>query len=164
MRKHSSIKVILIVLGTAWILTMTISCWVHTPQTNTNGRVLARHEWPESVVELLRDAEQRHIKIDHLKVYLGQHDNYFWRCDATPGLLDFMVTRWELHPVKRSDKMVDLALQYMPTDLSSSLQGGNIDYFLSTNILPGGEWKGHQYCVFDDKSDGVIVVKYYYNF
>ena len=135
-----------------------------TSQPNADGQILARHDWPESLVALLRDAEQKQIKIDHLNVYLGQHDNCFWRCNATPKLLDLMVARWELHPVKRSDKMVDLALRYMPTDLSSSLQGGDIDYYVSTNILPGGEWKGHQYCVFNDKSNGVIVVKYYYNF
>ena len=122
MRKTRPLQVILIVLGMAWVLTATIYYWVHTSQTDADGRALARHEWPESVVGLLRDAEEKHIKIDHLNVYLGQHDNCFWRCDATRKLLDLMVARWELHPVKSSDKMVDLALQYMPdrsTGLSS---------------------------------------------
>lgn len=129
-----------------------------------SGRILARDEWPESLVELLRDADNRNIHVSKLEVYSGPHDDYFWKCEGTPELLDLMRARWKLSPVNRNYKVVDAVLQYMPAALSSLNLDKDTDYYVSAEYLPGGEWKGHLYCVINEKTNNVIVVRYYYNF
>jgi len=156
----ASVVVVLIV----WIAGAAVLYWRITTQVTAGGRVLARHEWPESLVDLLKEAGKRQIHVVDLNVYSGPHDDYFWRCEGTPALLDLMIARWDLLPVKSDNRLVRLVLDYMPAALSWVSQGEDVDYYVSSQCVPGGEWKGHQYCVVNDKTNGVIVVGYYYNF
>lgn len=146
-----------------WVSAATIHYWSNRPEATVSSRILARHEWPESLVELLEDADKRQIHVSGLEVYSGPHDDYFWKCEATPPLLNLMIDRWKLTLVDSNHRLVQLVLQYMPSALSSMKQGKDIDYYVSAECLPGGEWKGHLYCVMNDKVNNVIVVRYYYN-
>jgi hypothetical protein len=161
------IILVLITLVIGWIAATTIYWsirWSSGPEATANGRMLARYEWPESLVELLSDVDKRHIQVEQLRVYSGPHDTYYWRCDATPGLLDLMIARWKLSPVDRNYKVVDAVLRNMPVALTSLNQGKDTAYYVSAEYLPGGEWKGHLYCVMNDKANKAIIVRYYYNF
>ncbi|MGD0383203.1 MAG: hypothetical protein ABSA77_06780 [Thermoguttaceae bacterium] len=153
--------VLVLIVG---ISASTIHYWINRSEAPISGRILARYEWPESLVELLKDAGQRNIHVTKLVVYSGPHDDYYWKCDATPELLDLMVHRWKLSLVNSNYSVVHLVYEYMPAALSSLKQDKDIDYYVSAEYLPGGEWKGHLYCVMNDKTDNVIVVRYYYNF
>ena len=131
---------------------------------DTRGRIAPRSEWPEALLEVLRDADQRHILVEQLEVYHGFHDDYFWKSDASPELLNFMIVRWKLTLVNRNHNVVRLVFERMPSALSSLSQDSDIDYYVSAEYLPGGEWKGHLYCVMNDKTQKQVVVRYYYNF
>jgi hypothetical protein len=154
-----SIFLVLIV----WILAATIH-WINIPEETISGRVLAKQYWPESLVEFLKDAEKKHINVEQLKVYSGPHDDFFWKCNETPEILKLMIVRWKMSIVDRNNGFVRLALQYMPTSLSSLIQGKDIDYYVSAECLPGGEGSGDLYCVMNNKTDKVLIVRYYYNF
>ncbi len=153
--------VLVLIVG---ISASTIHYWINRSEAPISGRILARYEWPQPLAKLLKDADQRNIHVDKLKVYIGLHDNYYWKCEAAPDLLDLMITSWNLTPVDSNNILVGRILQYMPASISSLCQDKDIDYYVSPNCLPGGEWKGHQYCVMNDKTNSVIIVGYYYNF
>jgi hypothetical protein len=155
-----SVVLVLIV----WISAATIHYWINRSEAPISGRILTRYEWPEPFLELLRDADKGHIHVTKLEVYSGLHDNYYWKCEAAPDLLDLMIARWKITLVDSNNSLVRRILQYMPENLLSLCQEKDIDYYVSPNCLPGGEWKGHQYCVMNDKTNSVIVVGYYYNF
>jgi hypothetical protein len=146
-----------------WILAATIH-WINRPKETVSGRVLAQQDWPESLVELLKNAEKRHINVEQLKVYCGPHDDFFWKCDATPELLNLMITRWKLSSVNRDYNVINAVLQIMPPAISSLGESGDVVYYVSAEYLPGGFPKGHLYCVMNNKTDKVLVVHYYYNF
>jgi hypothetical protein len=158
-------SVILVLI--VWISAATVHYWSHRSEATASGRILARNEWPGSLVELLKDVDKRHINVTDLQVYSGPHDDYYWKCEAVSELLDLMVARWKLTLVSKDYSVVRHVFGDMPAALSSlSLmkQGKDTDYYVSVEYLPGGEWKGHLYCVMNDKTNKVIVVRYYYNF
>jgi hypothetical protein len=154
---------VLIIPVIGWIVATTIY-WSSEPEATLRGRMLARYEWPESLVEFLSDADKRHIQVEQLRVYSGPHDTYYWKCEATPELLNLMITRWKLSPVNRDYDVINTTLQRMPPALSSLGRGKDTDYYVSAEYLPGGFPKGHLYCVMNDKAEKQIVVQYYYNF
>jgi hypothetical protein len=88
------IILVLVTLVIGWIVA-TMVYWSNRPGVTVGGRMLARYEWPESLVKLLGDADKMHIQVEQLSVYSGPHDTYYWKCNATPGLLDLMIARWK---------------------------------------------------------------------
>ena len=160
---HLFVFSVILVL-TVWMSAATILYWNNRSEATVDGRILARSEWPESLVELLSEADRRHIHVTKLEVYSGPHDDYYWKYNATPKLLGLMSARWKLSPVNRDSKVVALVLEYMPSALSSFNRDKDMDYYVSAEYLPGGEWKGHLYCVLNDKTNHVLLVRYYYNF
>ncbi len=155
-----SVVLILIV----WISAATVFYLSNRSGANISGHILSRDRWPESLVEFLKDADQRQIQINKLEVYSGPHDDYYWKCEAVPELLDFMIYRWKLTLVSSDYNVVRIVFGNMPAVLSSLKKDKDTNYYVSAEYLPGGEWKGHLYCVMDNKANKVIVVRYYYNF
>jgi hypothetical protein len=141
--------------------------YANRPQVIYKGWILDRNKWPESLVDLLINADKRQIQVDNLVVYRGPHDDYFWKCKATPELLQLMTFCWKLKHVDEDFNVVKYIFKQMPKFFSCLLglnQDENSDYYVSAEYLPGGEWKGHLYCVMNDKTNNVIIVRYYYNF
>lgn len=126
------------------------------------GHILARQEWPQTFIDLLKDAEQRHITVREIRVYQMSHDEYYWTSDTSPELFMLMSERWELCAAKDDHKLVRRFQERMPTRLVSSNRPDGIAYYISSNWLAGE--KGDLYCVMTDKAKRVIVVRYYYNF
>lgn len=153
-----------ILVMTIWIVAAVICYWSNRSEPAVSERVLPKNEWPGSLVELVGDADRRNIQITELEVYSGPHDDYYWKCGATSELLDLMIARWGLSAAKKNHRVVESVLHSMPLLLSSSAKNSDIDYYVSAEYLPGGEWKGHLYCVMNDKTQKKILIRYYYNF
>ena len=147
-----------------WISAATVFYLSNRSEANVSGRILPRHNWPEPLDELFKEADKRSIPVTNLEAYVGLHDNCYWKFESAPDLLDLMINRWKLTRVDSSNTLVLRIIRYMPVTLLSFSQDKESDYFVSPNCLPGGEWKGHQYCVIYDKVRGGIIVGYYYNF
>ncbi len=132
-------------------------------ESPARGRVLAKQEWPRTLVDLLSDARQRQIAVGEIRVYQVSRDEYYWAfCGAAPDLFALMNERWKLCAVKKDEQLVRRFLQRMPTELLSSNHPNETAYHLSSNWL-GGE-KGDLYCVMNDDANRACVVRYYYNF
>ena len=125
--------------------------------------VIRQQEWPETLLDLHREAERKHVHFGETtvlhKAYSGE---YLWKCDTSAELLDLMVARWKLSPVDQHHKLVRLVLERMPSDSLSSIQADDVACYISANWLAGE--KGHQYCVLNDKTQKRIIVRYSYNF
>jgi hypothetical protein len=166
MSKHRlrqlAIYTIILVLA-VWLSANTCHHFNRT-KIDTRGKMLTRSAWPETFVEFLKDVDKNHIHVKQFEAYHGLHDDYFLKCEFTPELLNLMMVRWKLSAVNKNHKLVYIVLENLPSALSSLNQGDDIDYYVSAECLPGGEWKGHLYCVMNDKTNKVIIVRYYYNF
>ena len=147
-----------------WLTIGVTTCIRVERERDPRGRVASREEWPEKLLEFLQDADQRGVPLSNLKVYYGLHDDFFWKCDATPELVKLMIDRWKLTQVTSDHRMFPIVFKSMPTAISSLQRDNDIDYYVSAEYLPGGEWSGHLYCVMNYKTEKQVVVRYYYNF
>jgi hypothetical protein len=126
--------------------------------------ISSREQWPDKLIELFQVAEQKGIPVEHLQVYYGFHDDFFWKCDTTSGLLETMIDQWKLSPVNRDYDVIRLVYEYMPSALGVLGQNSDIQCYVSAELLPGGAWSGHLYCVIIDRSQKKIIVRYRYKF
>jgi hypothetical protein len=149
-----------IILGVISIL----SCIHVERDRDSRGCIAPREEWPEKLADFFQIADQRRIPIHNLKAFHGLHDDFFWKCDATPELLRLMIDQWKLTKVTGHHVMFPIVFNSMPKEIQPVLQTNVLDYYVSAEYLPGGEWKGHLYCVIYDKTEKYIIVRYYYNF
>jgi len=133
-------------------------------ERDPRGRLATREEWPEKLHDFFQNANQKGVPVKHLEVYHGLRDDFFLKCDATPALTQLMTTTWKLSQVDIRHKAVQVALTSAPPAISSLQQNSETDYYVSSEYMPGGEWKGHLYCVTINKAEQIIVVRYYYNF
>jgi hypothetical protein len=152
LEKQAPLFVPFVVLAlTVWIAATAIHYWRSRPVDTVRERILPRHEWPEPFAKLLGDAERRNLGVARLEVWSGQHDDYYWKCEATPKLLDLMTGSWGLSRVDRNHKVVELVVRRMPSFISPPPSGGRVDYYLSTGYLTEGGGKGDLFCVMNDK-------------
>jgi hypothetical protein len=132
-------------------------------ETLAEWRTAPRQEWPETFLEILRQAERKHVHLGEVTVlhrpYFGE---YLLRCGSSAELFDLMVARWKLSPVNQQHKLVRLVLERMPSDFPLSVQADDVAYYISASWLAGD--KGHWYCVLNDKAQKHVVVRYSYNF
>jgi len=126
-------------------------------------RIAPRQEWPETFLEILREAERTHVHLGQITVlHTPYYGEYLLKCDSSAELLNLMVARWKLSPVNQHHKLVRLVLERMPSDSLSSVQADDVAYYISADWLAGE--KGHQYCVLNNKAQKQIIVRYSYNF
>jgi hypothetical protein len=89
------------------------------------------------------------------------YDEYYWKSDSSPEFIELMSKRWRLRAVKNAD-IIRRFHERMPTSLASSTYPGDVTYYISANWLAGE--KGDLYCVMNDNTDNLIIIRYYYNF
>lgn len=126
------------------------------------GHIVPRQEWPQTFVDLLKNAEQQGMKVSNVRVYQRAYDEYYWMSDASPESLALMNRRWQLRAVKEDHKLVRRFQDRMPTSLVASSHPDGASYYLSSNWLAGE--KGDLYCVMADQTNRLVIVRYYYNF
>ncbi len=127
-----------------------------------------RSEWPMDLQYLLKDADQKRIKIEQIKVYdlknRGAFSNVenFWRMESSPGLLDLLTESWDLLPINKNNMWAEKFNAKMPDDWRFPNQSNEVEYFASKRRLEGG--KSALYVVMNDKTHKQIFVWYYFNF
>lgn len=135
-----------------------------TPERRTRLPVLTKGDWPTCLIDLVATAANSNGDMVTLAVYRGPHDDYFWRCQGTSELIRVVIRQWDLTPARADNRLASLFREYLPVDIMWTYYGKDIDYYVSSQCVPGGEWKGHQHCVAYDKTTNAIVGRYYYNF
>jgi hypothetical protein len=134
--------------------------------TRFGGRAISRDEWPTPLVELVRDMESQNVPVKGIDVYLDSDNAYYWKCDATPKLLESMTTRWTL---TRADKgryrTITIFLNRMPPAFSSRTEQFDEDtvYYVSKEIKPEGIGKGDLYWVALSANGHDVFVRYFFS-
>ena len=130
--------------------------------------VKSSSDWPYELKSLLKDVNQKQIKVGHVKVYdLKNRPDFFgpenvWRMESSPELLSLMVKSWKLSSIDKNSKWVERFLAKMREDWQCRDQTDDIEYFASEGRLIGN--KSDLYVVMNDKTHKRIVVWYYFNF
>ncbi len=155
------IFMVLVSIGTYCYISACIRESKSRAEAAARGRIVPKQEWPQTLIDLLKDTEQHHIKVGDIRVYQRSYDEYYWKFDSSPELFSLMSKRWELSIVKSND-IIQRFQERMPTSLAWLSHSGGTAYYFSANWLAGE--KGHLYGVMTDKTNKVIVVRYYYNF
>jgi hypothetical protein len=155
-------------LGSLFIVTVVvavISSWFAIDlrhQEEERRRIetpIEQSEWPKTFLTFCDDAEKSGIEVENTKVYCISCVEYYWRLNASTKLRAFMVARWKLIPVNSNDGILRLFWRDIPTNLSSSLQGGTVEYFRTA------EWEGGDlFILLNDTTHQQVVVRYYYRF
>lgn len=126
-------------------------------------RVAPRQGWPETLLEILREAELTHVHLGRIAVlHRPYYGEYLLTCDTSAELLDVLVARWRLSPVSQDHELVYFARERMPPGLSSTRQPNDTAHFISAGWLAGE--KCHWYYVMEDKAEKRIAILYSYNF
>lgn len=151
----------LLCVGISYYIVTRIHYYRVAAEAAARGRIVPKQEWPQTLIDLLKDAEQHHIKVGDIHVYQMSHDEYYWKFDSSPELFSLMSKRWELYIVKSYD-IIQRFQERMPTTLVWLSHSDGTAYYISANWLAGE--KGDLYCVMNNKAKQVLVVRYYYNF
>ena len=146
-----------------WIIVEYIRAERSRVEALAEWRIAPRQEWPEAILDTLREAERKHVHLGQITVlHSPYYGEYLLKCDSSAELLDVLIARWKLSRVNRHHKLVRLVLERMPSGFPSSVQADDVAYYISADWLAGE--KGHLYCVLNDKARSQIVVRYSYNF
>jgi hypothetical protein len=154
--------IVLLFVGVSYYISMCVYYHSAATEASARGRIVPKQEWPHTFVDLLKDAEQHHIEMSNIRVYQMSNDEYYWKSDSSPELFELMSNRWDLRAAREDHKLVGRFQERMPTSLVASSHPDGISYYLSSNWLAGE--KGDLHCVMTDKTNRVVIVRYYYNF
>ena len=155
---------ILAVLVCAWIW---IAGCIRAERTRIEAlkewHITSRQDWPETLLELLREAKRKHVHLGQITVlhrpYFGE---YSWKCDTSAELLDLMVARWNLSRLNTHHDLTRRILERTPSESFRSNQADDVAYYVSANWIAGE--KGHWYGVLNNETQKRITVLYSYNF
>jgi hypothetical protein len=163
-RKLTNLFLVALVL---YVLVVIAVCFreFNPPYTFTRfgGRAVSRDEWPKPLVEFVRDMERKNAPVEGLDVYLDSDNAYYWKCDATPKLLESMTARWTLRQAdKRRYRTITIFLNRIPPAFSSLAEQFNEDtiFYVSKEIKPEGTGKGDLYWVALSPNGHDVIVRY----
>jgi hypothetical protein len=133
--------------------------------TRFGGRAALRDEWPKPLVELIDDMESQNAPLIGLNVYLDSDGAYYWKCEATPKLLESMIARWKLKRADKGYKSITIFLNRMPPAFSSLTDHLNEDtvFYVSEGIKPVGIGDGDLYWVMLSSNSREVIVRYYFH-
>ena len=128
------------------------------------GRAALRDEWPKPLVELHDDMERQNAPVKGLDVYSDSDNGYYWKCEATPKLLESMIARWRLKRADKGYKSITTFLNRMPPAFSSLIEHLNEDtvFYVSAGIKPEEIGEGDSYWVMLSPNSHEVIVRYYY--
>jgi hypothetical protein len=135
------------------------------PYTRFSGGPASRDQWPKPLVELVADMEKQNTPLEGLDVYWDGDGAFYWKCNATPKLLEAMTARWTLKQTDKNHKTIPRCLSRMPPAFSSFKQQMNDQtVFYFKGIDPPDRIGGNSdmYWVIDNSNTNEVVVRYYY--
>jgi hypothetical protein len=127
--------------------------------------VADRSQWTRDLQDFIKDADQKNVKIEVVKVYnlVGGFwdDENFWLIKYSPELLELMCTNWSLSKTNRNTRWVEEAWGKMPDELKPK-ESDKIELYISAGWLKLAE--SDRYIVINDITSEHIIVWYYFDF
>ena len=138
------------------------AAYVNRACARAAGHLAPRNNWPAGFLEIIDHAGRNHLPMTRLRVYYGDRDDYYLKCDASPQLLDLMSADWKLKPVNQGEDAIRFVLAVTPPELWDPGSTSGARFFVSMNWLTNDG--GDLYSVMYDKTNNEILVRYYYSF
>jgi hypothetical protein len=127
--------------------------------------VTDRSQWRSALQDFLKEADQKEVKIDVIKVYhlvggFGDDEN-FWLIKYSPELLELMCTNWSLSKTNQNTRWAEEAWDKMPDELKPK-KTNKREFYISAGWLKLAE--SDRYIVINDITSERIIVWYYFSF
>lgn len=131
------------------------------------GPVENKEDWPKTLQEFVAEASNKQLEVTNLKVHCFSSVtdlHYVWRMQATPGLLEFMQTHYQLtatQPPTWSLFHPDNIYQNPNEGWWALPEHTDIEYFAGPNYLARGY--DDRFEVLHDSHFNLLYVHFYYD-
>lgn len=162
-----SLRALLLFVTVCGVVCALLATWREAQNERARENLIpirSQADWPKEIRDFVNDARRRNVELNEIKVHYVVRDywEYCWQTEYSPEVLRLMTSRWRLSPVGREHGCVPNFLRVIVEPRNLVAQIADADFLGSPNLV--AREKGDYYLVICHKSEGLLIVIYYFNF